>query len=125
MANRYRGEIEARLDEKDYRLFLTLGALAELEDAFGVEDMIAVAKRFEGGRITSSDAMKIIGAGLRAAGNDVSDEAVGAMQVEGGAKGYVDIVARLLRATFAPEESSEAISGGEGEGNSVPFPGVK
>ena len=32
MANRYRGEIDARLDGKPHTLCLTLGALAELED---------------------------------------------------------------------------------------------
>jgi hypothetical protein len=35
MVNRHRGEIEAILDGKSYRLCLTLGALAELEHAFG------------------------------------------------------------------------------------------
>lgn len=43
MVNRYRGEIEAILDGKSYRLCLTLGALAELEHAFGEDDMLAVA----------------------------------------------------------------------------------
>ena len=32
--NRRRGEVAARIDGKDYTLCLTLGALAELEDAF-------------------------------------------------------------------------------------------
>ncbi len=61
MVNRHRGEIEAVLDGKSYRLCLTLGALAELEHAFGEDDMLAIAERFEG---------------------------------------FVDIVARLLAATF-------------------------
>ena len=42
----------------------------------------------------------MIGAGLRGAGYDIADAAVGAMRVEGGAAGFVDIVARLLAATF-------------------------
>ncbi len=47
MANARRGEIEAYLDGKTWKLCLTLGALAELEAAFGDEDMLALAQRFE------------------------------------------------------------------------------
>jgi Phage tail tube protein, GTA-gp10 len=65
MVNRHRGEIEAVLDGKSYRLCLTLGALAELEHAFGEDDMLAVAERFEAGRIAARDAIRMIGAGLR------------------------------------------------------------
>ena len=36
-----------------FRLCLTLGALAELEAAFGDEDMLALATRFEKGRISA------------------------------------------------------------------------
>ena len=61
MANRHRGEIEAELGGQNYTLVLTLGALAEIEDAYGGEDMIAIAERFEGGRIKASDAIKVIG----------------------------------------------------------------
>lgn len=122
MANRHRGEIDAVLDGKAYRLCLTLGALAELEAAFGDEDMLALATRFETGRISATDCQRVIGAGLRGAGHDVSDLAVAAMRVEGGAAGYVDIVARLLSTTFAAEAGSEAPAshGGEAAG---PFPG--
>ena len=55
MANAHRGEIEAVLDGKTFRLCLTLGALAELEAAFGDEDMLALAPRFEGGRLSARD----------------------------------------------------------------------
>ena len=122
MANRHRGEIDATLDGKPYRLCLTLGALAELESTFGDEDMLALATRFEAGRISARDCQRIIGAGLRGAGFDVSDIAVATMRVEGGAAGYVDIVARLLATTFAAEGGQDAAErqGGEATG---PFPG--
>lgn len=106
MANIQRGEIEAEFDGKRYRLCLTLGALAELESAFDEDDMLAVAQRFEAGRITARDTIRILGAGLRGAGYDIGDDHVSAMRVEGGATGYVEIVARLLAATFG--------AGGEG-----------
>ena len=100
MPNPHRGEIEARLDGAPFRLCLTLGALAELEPAFGDADMLALAERFQAGRLSARDAQLIIGAGLRGAGHDIADEAVARMQADGGAAGFVDIVARLLAATF-------------------------
>jgi hypothetical protein len=111
MPNPHRGEIEARLDGRPYTLCLTLGALAELEHAFGREDMLALAERFQSGRLSARDAQRIIAAGLRGAGHDIADDAVSRMQADGGAAGYVDIVARLLGATFggvrpAPPDAS-------------------
>lgn len=102
MANRHRGEIEAELDGRRFTLCLTLGALAEIENAYGGEDLIAIAERFEKGRISATDAIRVIGAGLRGAGHPVSDGEVAAMRIAGGAAGYLDIVIRLLKATFAP-----------------------
>jgi Phage tail tube protein, GTA-gp10 len=100
MPNKHRGEIEAILDDVPHTLFLTLGALAELESAFGDDDMLALADRFSKGRISARDATRIIAAGLRAAGRDVRDSDVARMRAPNGAAGYVDIVARLLAATF-------------------------
>ena len=48
MANRHRGEIEAELGGQTHTLVLTLGALAEIENAYGGEDLIAIAERFGG-----------------------------------------------------------------------------
>lgn len=101
MANRHRGEIEAELDGKRYRLCLTLGALAELESTFGDEDMLALAERFSLGRLAARDAIRVLGAGLRGAGNDISDDLVARMRVDNGAAGFVAVVAELLNATFA------------------------
>ena len=100
MVNSRRGEVEAFLDGRSYRLCLTLGALAELEHSFGEADMVALTKRFEDGRLSSSDAIKIIGAGVRGGGEDISDVEIGGMSAELGAVGFVDIVTRLLSATF-------------------------
>ena len=107
MANAYRGEIDASIGGKTYKLCLTLGALAELENTYGEEDMVAIAERFESGRLKSLDAIRIIGAGLRGAGYVVSDKDVAAMPTDGGAAGFVDIVARLLRATFSTFSSAQ------------------
>jgi hypothetical protein len=101
MANRHRGEITAELGGQTYVLCLTLGALAEIEDAYGGEDMIAIAERFEKGRIGAKDAIRLIGAGLRGAGNTIADDEVARMPADGGAAGYLAIVVDLLQATFA------------------------
>lgn len=106
MANRHRGEIEAVLDGQRRTLCLTLGALAELEDALSVGDLMGLAQRFGDGRLRAMDAVRIIGAGLRGGGADIDDEAVARMRAEGGAAGFAAIVAELLAVTF----------GGAGEG---------
>jgi hypothetical protein len=132
MANRYRGEIDATLDGNDYKLCLTLGALAELESAFGDTDMLALAERFERGRLSARDCVRIIGAGLRGAGFDIADGKVAQMKAEAGAAGFVDIVARLLGATFGSASAAEAVGSrsdpseapGEGRANAIPFPGA-
>ena len=69
--------------------------------------MLALAERFQSGRLSARDAQRIIGAGLRGAGHDIDDEAVARMQAEGGAAGFVDIVARLLTATFGAAKVSD------------------
>lgn len=106
MVNRHRGEIAAELGGKTYTLCLTLGALAEIESAYGDVDLIAIAERFETGRIGANDAIKIIGAGLRGGGATISNDEVAGLRVAGGATGYLKIVAQLLTATFNPEVAS-------------------
>jgi Phage tail tube protein, GTA-gp10 len=105
MANRHRGEIEAELSGQRYTLVLTLGALAEIEHAYGGEDLLAIAERFEQGRIKATDAIRVIGAGLRGAGTVITDEDVAKLTVAGGAAGYLRIVVTLLKATFGVGET--------------------
>ena len=100
MANRHRGEIEAEIGGVRRRLVLTLGALAELEDAFGADDLVALTERFGAGRMKARDLTRIIGAGLRGAGESVGDDEVAAMAIDGGAQGYVRVAAALIAATF-------------------------
>ncbi len=109
--------------------------MAELEHAFGHEDMLALAEGFGGGRLSALDAVRIIGAGLRGAGHDIRDDAVARMQSEGGAAGFVDIVARLLSATFgaagvsgSAKATDDAVAGAlaaQAAGSAAPFPGTR
>ena len=107
MPNRYRGEIDAELGGRRRTLVLTLGALAELEAAFGAGDLAALAERFGTGRMKARDLVRIIAAGLRGAGETVSDE-VAAMTAPGGVTAYVRIAADLIAATFE-ETAGEAV----------------
>ena len=133
MANKRRGEVDVMLGGQAYRMCLTLGALAELEAVFGDEDMMALASRFETGRLRSEDAIRILGAGLRGAGHDLTDDRVAAMPCDRGATGYVAAVADLLQATFGgvtdgaidPEvEKRHSLSAApQEERRPAPFPG--
>lgn len=100
MPNIHRGEIEAELGGRRRTLVLTLGALAELEAAFGADDLVALAERFGTGRMRARDLVRIIAAGLRGAGATVSDDEVAAMTAPGGVTAYVRIAADLIAATF-------------------------
>ena len=101
--------------------------------------MLALAQRFEGGKLSARDCVRIIGAGLRGAGNDFTDASVARMQAPNGIPGFIDIVARLLIATFGTAPSPRPVRGegrqkNEVDGQSaspsevrepVPFPGPK
>jgi hypothetical protein len=100
MPNKHRGEIAAELGGRQRTLVLTLGALAELESAFGAADLVALAERFGSGRASARDLIRIIGAGLRGAGEAITDDDVAVMTVDGGAAGFVRIAAELIAATF-------------------------
>lgn len=100
MANRRRGEVDAVVEGRSYRLCLTLGSLAELEDAFGVEDLGALAGRFAGGRLSARDLVRLFGAGVRGAGLPVTDAEIGALPVADALAEVAAAVSALLDVTF-------------------------
>ena len=103
MANRRRGEVGAIVAGRAHTLCLTLGSLAELEDAFEVDDLGALAARFASGRLSARDLVRIFGAGLRGAGEAMSDREVEALPVAGALPEIAAAVAHLLEATFGEE----------------------
>ena len=123
MANRHRGEIAAGLDGRPRTLCLTLGALAELEAAFGADDLTALLAQFSTGKLSARDIVRVIGCGLRGAGEAVSDAEVAAMRIEGGATGFARLAAELLRATFAADEGRPE-NPPVPQANESPFPGT-
>ncbi len=109
MANYRRGEIAAELGGKPRRLVLTLGALAELEAAFDVTDLVALAERFGQGRLSAHEILLILAAGLRGAGEALSDAEVAQFTAPGGAAGFARIAAELLSVTFGGEAGAEPL----------------
>jgi hypothetical protein len=107
--NRHRGEVKAVLDGKSYVLCLTLGALAELEALFSVQDLTGLTERFASGKLSALDLTHIIGAGLRGGGHQIEDGELATMQIEGSAAGWAKLAAELLEATFGvPKPEQQA-----------------
>lgn len=113
MVNLRRGEIEAVLDGRPRRLVLTLGALAELEAAFGADDLVALSERLAAGRLAARDLARIIAAGLSGAGDKADETAVAAMTTEGGAAGFAAIAARLIAASFGGDPAPQDVPSGD------------
>jgi hypothetical protein len=107
MPNLHRGEIEARLGGRTYMLCLTLGALAELETAFGVDDLAALGMRFAAGQLSARDLIRILGAGLRGGGTSIHDDEVAAFALGDGLEGAVKAAVALLAAAFGTSEVRE------------------
>jgi hypothetical protein len=112
MGNRYRGDTDLMVDGQAMPMRLTLGALAELEQAFCVDSLPALGERFVGGRLSAQDIIRILGAGLRGAGGGIGDIQVAGLAFDGGLNGAIRAAIALLDATF----------GEAGEGDEVPRP---
>lgn len=100
MANRWRGEVAIMIDGKERKAKLTLGALAELEETLGEGSLMALVERFETSRFTARDVISLLGAGLRAGGAKLSDEALAEADIKGGPMRAAQAAAELLARAF-------------------------
>jgi hypothetical protein len=105
MPNRRRGEVGLELGGERYTLCLTLGALAELEDAFAVADLDALGAGFAGGGLSSRDLIKLLGVALRGGGHDLRDADVAALPLEDGVEPVVQALTECLLLTFGAAEN--------------------
>ena len=103
MANRRRGEVPLVIGSGHYTLCLTLGALAELEDALGAEVLAGLAERFSRGRLASRDLIALLGAALRGGGHALDDAAVAALPLGGGLETIVAALGEVLAAAFGED----------------------
>ncbi|MEM9250090.1 MAG: gene transfer agent family protein [Pseudomonadota bacterium] len=102
MANPLTGEVSLVLDGERRIAKLTLGALAELEDALGEVSLVEVVERFEAGRHRSSDVLALVVAGLRGGGWRGSAEDLLSADIQGGPLEASRVAASLLVAAFSP-----------------------
>ncbi|MBL4927555.1 gene transfer agent family protein [Fuscibacter oryzae] len=105
MANPWAGEVAVWLDGQRHVAKLTLGALAELEEALGAISLIDLVERFEGRRFSTRDVLAVLVAGLRGGGWAGSAADLGQAEVRGGAVEAARVSAELLARAFAlPDE---------------------
>ncbi|MEI9887044.1 MAG: GTA-gp10 family protein [Rhizomicrobium sp.] len=70
MPNRIRGEAALTAGGRSYRLLLTLGALAEIEDGLGLENLADVAARLK--TVRAADLAVVAAALLRGGGHELA-----------------------------------------------------
>ncbi|HEX3754551.1 MAG TPA: GTA-gp10 family protein [Rhizomicrobium sp.] len=112
MVNKARGEAALEAGERQYRLLLTLGALAEIEDGLGLDDLSQMGARLAHTR--AADLAIVAAALLRGGGHEICAAEVLRLPCDLGA---------LTRGiTEAFEAAGLSASAGEGR-DAVPFPG--
>jgi hypothetical protein len=108
MTNRIRGEASLEAGGTRYRLLLTLGALAEIEDGLALANLSEIGARLK--EVRAADLAIVAAALLRGGGHDVTSADVLRLPCDLGA---------LTSAVIAAFDAA-ATKGGEGQ---VPFPG--
>lgn len=101
MENPWAGEVALTLDGRRHVAKLTLGALAELEEALGHGSLIELVERFEAGRFSSRDVLALIVAGLRGGGWNGAASDLRAVEIAGGPIEAARVAAQLLARAFA------------------------
>ncbi len=108
MANPQAGEVALVLDGQRRVLKLTLGALAELEEALQADSLVALVERFESGRFRARDVMALILAGLHGGGHPLPASALLAAEIAGGPVEAARVAGLLLARAFSVPGQGEA-----------------
>lgn len=105
MANPWAGEVVISLDGQRHVAKLTLGALAELEEALEVGSLIDLVERFEAQKFSTRDVLALLVAGLRGGGWQGTAADLLRVEIGGGPVGAARAAAELLARAFSlPEE---------------------
>lgn len=110
--NRIRGEAELVAGGKSYRLLLTLGALAEIEDGLGLSDLSQVGARLKHAR--AGDLAVVAAALMRGGGHEITPAEVLRLPCDLGA---------LVQAVALAFERA-GLSAGAPAGDAAPFRGT-
>jgi hypothetical protein len=111
--NRVRGEAALEAGGRHYRLLLTLGALAEIEDGLGLDDLSGVAARLKA--VRAADLAIVAAALLRGGGHDMCPAEVLRLPCDLGA------LTRAVTDAF----NAAGLQAGEGQAQGEgPFPGA-
>lgn len=95
--NKVRGDVALMLDGKAYRLRLTFGALAEIEEALDVASLGELATRLRA--LSAADMVVVLEALLRGAGEDEAATRVRGLHAEAGE--VAAAIAAAFREAFA------------------------
>lgn len=104
MTNPWRGEVRLVVDGEARVMRLTLGALAELEEALGEDSLVSLVARFETGKTSARDVFALIVAGLRGGGWNVTETQLRSAEIDGGVSGAARAAAQLLARAFVTPE---------------------
>ena len=107
MVNPYKGEVSMVLDGQAYVLRLTLGALAELETALAVGNLLELVERFETGAFSTRDLLALLQAGLKGGGWQGELPDLTKAVIEGGPIAAARIAARLLAVSFSVADDGD------------------
>ncbi|MDR7125378.1 gene transfer agent family protein [Pseudotabrizicola sp. 4114] len=100
MANPWAGEVAVVLDGRRHVARLTLGALAELEEALATGSLIDLVQRFEAGRFSTRDVLVLLVAGLRGGGWQGTAADLRSVEIGGGPMEAARVAAELLARAF-------------------------
>lgn len=110
MTNAIRGEVPFRLGGRTRALVLTLGALAEMEQALPSPGLAGLAARLAEGKLTVSDAITVIAAGCAGAGEAIARDDLARMIPASDLGHVLTTAAALLAASFGEGNSSRPSS---------------
>jgi hypothetical protein len=100
MVNPWAGEVAIVMNGQQHVAKLTLGALAELEEALAEETLIDLVQRFEAGRFSTRDVLALLVAGLRGGGWQGSAADLRHAEIAGGPMAAAKVAAELLARAF-------------------------
>ncbi|MCA0423661.1 MAG: gene transfer agent family protein [Proteobacteria bacterium] len=100
MANHHRGDVDLKLASGMLPLRLTLGALAEIETAFGVTGLAALGERMQQGNLGARDMIALLGAAARGAGARLDDDDIARRIGVADMPVCVEALVALFTATF-------------------------